>query len=397
MSEVLDQLKTTYFRSGNTKLTCRVLRLCKASDLPVEVVYSDRRVGSNYYSQVEGYRVPEHVYDEIVAQITTEQLETYRKTYARQIREQAEGLVPSFPVRHSNAADVCKQFGVPRKLKKDAVLVPESLADLVSKLLAAESLRDRVQAVKDHLTQVETSREKAVFQARFPAASSETVDNYFRGGFYSNLDDVPLNLLPANEIAELGLIAERNCSVLITDSGATVTPLYRASLSEYEPSHDLADRIIKYELTPPKTLWIANRLVKIAAYSIKYRVYALKDTLLGSWSDHLIEGRFVRNEDRSCYCSGSHEHCGECGGTGIYLRRTLYEHILKFPDDDRTYSFHSYRVPRKLSEQNGADKTRFGYRFNREERLLASKFHFEELLQILSEAAAQANVNHQAV
>jgi hypothetical protein len=127
---------------------------------------------------------------------------------------------------------------------------------------------------------------------------------------------------------------------------------------------------------------------------MRTRVYSFKDKLLDYWSDYLIEGRFVRTEQRSCYCGGG---CYRCDGTGIYSTRILYEHILKFPDDERTYSFHSYRRPKQISERRGADKQQFGYRFRREDRLLASKFHFEELIQILEAEADRPAISSRAV
>ncbi len=104
------------------------------------------------------------------------------------------------------------------------------------------------------------------------------------------------------------------------------------------------------------------------------------------WSNYLIEGRMTRVERRECFCLGW-EHCENCFGTGIYSQRNLYEHIFKFPGEDRTYSFHSYQKPKFISEVQGADKKQFGYRFAQDDRRSVSRFHFEEYLQIVRSEA----------
>ncbi len=371
-----------YFDVGNSKLTRRVKKLCKERNLPFQEVMRTRWYWSKYYEDVVGYEVPDEVYNEVVAGIEMEEMEKRRKVCSLEIRKFADGLVPSVPI--SNAHLACKHFGIPNKRKKDVVLVPESLVGLVESLNEAERLHDQLQVVKDFFEQIQADEEKSHFRNKFPNASNETVDRYFRHRVYVTIDDVPLDLLTANEIAELGLIAGSSSKVLISDDGAIVTPLHYASLPKYQPSNDLSDRVARLGLTPQKALWIANKLIKIAVHKFeKGRVYAIKDRLLDLWSEYIVESRFVRDEFRACDCVG--HGCDRCDGTGIYSSRTLYEHILEFPNDTRTYSFHSFRVRKQLSTQRGADKRSYGYRFTAEDRRLVSQFHFEELIQIMNE------------
>jgi hypothetical protein len=124
--------------------------------------------------------------------------------------------------------------------------------------------------------------------------------------------------------------------VVITDSGAVVTPLFRAKIPAYHPSTDLLDRVVEHGLKPRKALWVANKLVKIVSFQFRKRFETIKEKLLDAWSDNQL------------------------------------------------YSFDSYRVrdvptPMEVDDVENDSYSRFGD----EDRILASKFHLVELMEIL--------------
>lgn len=117
-------------------------------------------------------------------------------------------------------------------------------------------------------------------------------------------------------------------------------------------------------------IWIANRLVKDHARSVRRAFYEAKDIFIRSYQKHLTEGRCVRVERRSCRdCRGSGEDgddcCDRCEGTGIYSERTLFCHY--FVIAGQRYSFHSYEKPAKISSEPGEDKEEYGGRFSEDE------------------------------
>jgi hypothetical protein len=298
-----------FFNVGNAKLTRRTKKLCQERNLPFKEVTETKIVGGNYYEVNLGYEVPDEIYNEVFAGIELEE-------YSSEIRKFANGQEPNVPISVSNT-DICKRFGIPIKRRKDVALVPESLVGLVGILLALDRFQDQLQAVKDFLARIKIEEIKEQFRNKFPNASTETVDRYFRHRVYETIDDVPLDLLTANEIAELGLIAGSSSKVLISDDGATVTPLHYASLPKYQPSNDLADRVVNLGLTPQKALWIANKLIKIVASdrradkpSYGYRFSAEDRQLAGQF--HIDELYQIMIEEADRTRNGFSRICPNC-------------------------------------------------------------------------------------
>jgi hypothetical protein len=70
------------------------------------------------------------------------------------------------------------------------------------------------------------------------------------------------------------------------------------------------------------------------------------------------------------------------GGTGIYSKRILYEHILEF--DGQIYSFHSYVRPKRLSATVGADLPAYGRRLTSKDVI---PYRIDEYLRMLGHLA----------
>ncbi len=189
---------------------------------------------------------------------------------------------------------------------------------------------------------------------------------------YESWDDVPMHLWSKTQWRGLHCRVSEDAppaAYFVRWQGAGVIPLYDSLNAEWVKSRSgrcpgqlwAACRDRGSDLA--HAVWAANRLVKIKATSAeKRRFYALKDRFLKAHQHCLIDGRLSRVETSPCWCGGRDEWCEKCGGSGVYSRRTLYEHHLDV--GGQAYCFHSYAKPTRLSDAVGADLKSYGRRFS---------------------------------
>lgn len=240
----------------------------------------------------------------------------------------------------------------------------------------------------------------AKVKADFPKLANSDVDRCVTAlkasRLYMALDDVPLDFLTKEELDELKLLPLKKVEaapLLVTEEGATVTELFRAKLPKEEvavASSKVHAEAVERGFSPQRALWAANKLVKIidAKHVSKSELYGFKNRLLNHWSQYCVESRIARDESKECWtCDGmgfdfSGDECDRCDGTGFYICRVLYEARYRFPGDEKTYCFHTYDKPPKLSDEKGADKPSYGFRFSKAERS-SIPFDFHQLLRFL--------------
>lgn len=270
-----------------------------------------------------------------------------------------------------------------------------------ARLREAVAEREQRSALRRHRQQqkgkdaiaAELERKRIVFRGQFPNATDETIKTFVdMRHVYDSLEEVPLDMLTDNEIEDLRLTKMTESGVLLTDGGASVVPLFTASLPPDASSEitdkEAYDRGLEFGFTPQQALWVLNKLVKIAQNAPKREVYSLKDRLLNNWSEHLIDGRIARDESKACWsCGGSGIHwsgeeCERCFGSGCYSSRTLYEVRYTFPGNERVFCYHTYSRPALLSDQPGADKSSYGHRLSAEDRKRLP-FGFHDLMRIV--------------
>lgn len=251
----------------------------------------------------------------------------------------------------------------------------------------------RKQEQEDQKQEVERAerleQKRASFRERFPRVSDVVLEQHINGKqIFETVEEIPFNILSGQEIEDLHLTPLSECALLLTDAGATAVPLYTATLPPDElngtADEEVHRRAVDIGYTPQKALWTLNKLVKIADYCKRKRdVYSLKDKLLVLWSQYLVEGRVARIETKLCWsCDGEEGYCNNCGGGGIYSSSTLYEVRYKFPDDERSYVYHTYRTPASVSDEPGADKGSYGGRFSSDDRK-QMPFGFHDLMRIV--------------
>lgn len=266
--------------------------------------------------------------------------------------------------------------------------------DSAPKLIQAITERDertqkrqlRQAKKQQQLLEQKRAEQRQAFFHKYPNASEETIAAYSHSDHvFDSFDAIPLSLLTEEEIADLHLVKVHRSGVLLLDGGKTVVPLFRATLPKDDSSatpEEVHRKAMAMGFSAPKALWAANKLVKMLELPPKREVYDLKDKLFQHWREHLVEGRIARNEVRECWhCDGKGD-CWHCGGDGVYSSKTLYESRYQFPDDERIYCFHRYTKPEKLSDEPGADKRSYGYRFTPDERK-AFPFGFHDLIKIM--------------
>lgn len=124
-------------------------------------------------------------------------------------------------------------------------------------------------------------------------------------------------------------------------------------------------KYVDEQLVLAQAIRIANRLQKVKRHP---SFYDLKDRWIRAHQDQLTEGRIARVEDRTCWgCDGtggddySETSCDRCYGTGIYSSRTLYEHCFEI--SGQRFVFHSYVLPRAVSDERGEDIRNYGRPF----------------------------------
>lgn len=284
------------------------------------------------------------------------------------------------------------------KPEMDGVVVPHESAPRLIQAISerearSEKRRQRETKKQESLWGQRRDEQLQAFIQKFPNASEETIAAYAHSlrPVCGTLSDAPLNCLTDEEIADLHLVRGHQSGVLLDNEGITVIPLYVASLPKDESSEtpeQVHRRAIELGFSSHKALWAANKLVKMVELPPKREVYDLKDKLLQHWKDHLVDGRIAREESKTCWdCGGSGENsygedCDRCFGTGIYSCNTLYESRYQFSGDERIYCYHGYTKPEKLSDEPGADKRSYGYRFSPDERK-AILFGLRDLIRIM--------------
>lgn len=314
-------------------------------------------------------------------------------------------------VKGKRLQPICRKLGIPYanalvgwagtkkypKPEMDGVVVPhESAAKLLQAISErdARSVKRRLRETKKQESLLEQRRDeqRQAFIQKFPNASEETIAAYsLSANVFESFEEVPLDKLTEEEIADLYLMKAHPSGVLLLDGGNTVVPLFRAALPKNDSSaapEEVHRHAMAMGFSAPKALWAANKLVKIVHAPPKREVYDLKDKLLQHWQEYLVDGRIARIESRTCWnCGGSGENsyeedCDRCFGTGIFSSNTLYESRYQFPGDERIYCYHGYTKPEKLSDEPGADKRSYGYRFSPQERE-AIPFGLPDLIRII--------------
>ncbi len=253
--------------------------------------------------------------------------------------------------------------------------------------------QDKEKQKLEHERAMQMEQKRSSFRETFPAATDAIVEKFINGTLvFATVEEIPLNILSLQEIKELQLISHQECGVLLTNGGATVVPLFTAIIGPDESSEstneDVHGRAVNLGFTAQRALWALNKLVKTVQRPPKKEVYSIKDQLLAYWSEYLIEGRVVRSESKSCWtCDGSGVgqfggDCDKCFGSGVYSSSTLYEVRYKFPDDERTYCYHTYSKPASLSDEPGVNKPSYGGRFTPDDRKQVP-FSFHDLMRIV--------------
>lgn len=287
---------------------------------------------------------------------------------------------------------ICRRADISYVLcrKPLGVYVSCESAPRLNQLIANRDARIQEKLRKEEEAAESDRQNRAKFIIQFPAASDEVIEQFYdrwsrySSDVYNSLSAVPLNRLTQTELAELRLGQREQAGILLADEGATVIPLYRARLRREDDAatdESVHRQAMQSGFTAQRALWAINRLVKIVDSPLKSEVYSVKDQLLTHWSDYLVDGRVSRLERRYCWsCDGG--GCYRCYGTGVHKERTLYEVRYRFPGDDKTYCFHTFTKPRLLTEDPGADKQVYGYRFTPEERQQLL-YGFHDLLRIV--------------
>lgn len=290
---------------------------------------------------------------------------------------------------------LCRRANISYRLVRKPLGVHLTSADQPRLLKMIDERDARLREAEERAERLVKAREDRLsgFRKRFPNASEETVERLGENlAVYDALGGVPLSLLTEEEVSDLGVERNSQHGTLLENGGATVVPLFRASIPRITPpqprDEEIHLRAIQMGFMPHKALWALNKLVKMVDNPNKWEVYSIKDCLLNFWVEFLIEGRIARHESNKCWeCCGSREcwsghDCHRCNGSGTYSSRVLYEVRYKFPGDDRIYCFHTFTQPPSISDQPGADLPTYGRRFTEEERK-SLPFGFHDLHRIV--------------
>ena len=265
--------------------------------------------------------------------------------------------------------------------------VPKLLQAIAERDARTEKRRLREAKKQEQLMDQKRAEQRAAFASLFPNALEDTIATYAHSNHvFDSFDAIPIDFLTEEEMADLDLIKGYRSGVLLMDGGNTVVPLFRATLPRTDSSEtpeEVHRRAMELGFSTPKVLWAANKLIKMVEIPPQRDVYALKDKLLQHWQEHLVEGRIARAETRDCWhCHGDGSDCRHCDGDGIYSSRTLYESRYQFPGDERVYCYHGYTKPEKLSDEPGADKRSYGFRFTPQDRK-SIPFGLHDLIKIM--------------
>ncbi len=210
---------------------------------------------------------------------------------------------------------------------------------------------------------------------------------------YGRERDLPIDLMSRTQWRRLGyrVTATKARSFLVLGKGSLVRPLFLPTGVEEIPSRrrnltaeQLWEGYLARGLSAAHAVWAVNRLAKLFP-DHKSWFYHIKDDFIMSHQGYLAEGRFVRKETDPCWeCDEDDDdyECWKCDGTGVYRRRTLYEHVFDF--DDRRYCFHSYIEPRSVGPEAGANLPAYGRRLTARDTIPYRIGEYRTMLHYLS-------------
>ena len=299
----------TEFLPGDGTMTRRILKRCKIGGLPFEVNSDWVKLGKKSYPRIISYKVPTEIYEEEAA-----------------------------------------------RRKKEKQLAEEKQKRKLAKLLASRK-REQTEKLAVRYPLLSQPQIKKIVDSNKHVYSEDEIGYQFRIGTRRYWQQ--LGFAVAGN--PTGISIDRKKIVDLYPASSLIPKKSRLSVKRLHKK--LISRFGTDEIVAAYALRIANRLQKVTRNS---EFYALKDRWIESNQHYLVEGKVARVEVKTCWaCDGLNEDCDRCCGSGIYSRRTLYEH--RFDVMGYSVDFHSYTKPKQISESRGEDLENYGRPFTEDE------------------------------